>query len=209
MGRQVSSRGGVPHLSGVSLCLLSNCVGPFCLDTHDEFPVLISRSQSEPLFGFRVSTDLPALIFSSDSDGRGFRNSRTALLSESLPLTKIWGRDALQGGGAEDCPRRRRTSKKGGFPPGHPPPRQTPHTPQLRGACSAFVRFLFFLFRVLFQNRLILRSWRPGSAAACGGLGASLSGTPDPKPWVIIGARVGSESGGIRPQGLRHQVSVY
>ena len=185
----MSSRGGVPHLSGVSLCLLSNCVGPFCLDTHDEFPVLISRSQSEPLFGFRVSTDLPALIFSSDSDGRGFRNSRIALLSESLPLTKIWGRDALQGGGAEDCPRRRRTSKKGGFPPGHPPPRQTPHTPQLRGACSAFVRFLFFLFRVLFQNRLILRSWRPGSAAACGGLGASLSGTPDPKPWVILGAR--------------------
>ena len=144
--------GGVPHLSGVSLSLLSNCVGPFCLDTHDEFPVLtpiaypVSRSQSEPFLGFRVSTDLPALIFSSDSDGIGFRKSRIPLLSESLPLTKIWGRGALQGGGAEDCPRRRRTPKKGRFPPPHPLPLQTPHIPRLRRACSAFVLFFFFGF---------------------------------------------------------------
>ena len=125
--------GGVPHLSGVSLSLLSNCVGPFCLDTHDEFPVLtpiaypVSRSQSEPFLGFRVSTDLPALIFSSDLNDRGFRKSRIPLLSESLPLTKIWGRGALQGGGAEDCPRRRRTPKKGGFPPPHTFPPDRPH----------------------------------------------------------------------------------
>ena len=147
---------GVPHLSGVSLSLRANCVGPFCLDTHDEFPVLtpiaspVSRSQSEPFLGFRVSTDLPALMFSSDSDGGGFRNSRIPLLSECLPLTKIWGRGALQGGGAEDCPPRRRTPKKGGFPPPHPqPPTDPTHTSAKRSLqcfCSWVCFFVFFFF---------------------------------------------------------------
>ena len=66
--------------------LFALTVGSFRLDTHDEFSVLtpiaypVSKSQSEPVLGFRVSADLPALIFASDSDGGGFWSSSIPLL---------------------------------------------------------------------------------------------------------------------------------
>lgn len=163
--------------------------------------------------GFRVSTDQPGLI-SSGSNGRGFRNSSTPLLLGSRDLTKIWERGILHGEeqGAACC---------GAGPPSKansPHVAQTPHLFGLRRACSDL--FYFFFFRVLVQNQLNLRSWRPGSAVACGALGSLPLGPVTPNLGSSSGPefRFGYRSselfnlmvwgGGIRPEGSRQQVSL-
>ena len=68
--------------------------------------------------------------------------------------------------------------------------------------------FLFFWFFFFFFPGFVPESADSAQLRPVGPSAASLSGTPDFKPWVIIGARVRFESGGIRSQGFRHQVSV-
>lgn len=156
MGRQVSSRG---FLSGVSLSLLSDCRAfpAWILMTSSQFSLplrlrFLEANQSRSL----VLRSLPICLrwfFSSDSDGGGFRNSRIPLLSESLPLTKIWG-GVLCKGRSRGLPAEAQDPQR--VSPASPANR--PHTSAKR-ACSAFVRVFFFsFFRVLFQNWLILRS---------------------------------------------------
>ena len=124
--------------------LSAHCVGSFCLDTHDEVPVLtpiayeVFRSQSVSTPGFRVSTDQPGLIFSGSDGSRRFRNSSTLLLLGSRGLTKIWEREILQGEeqGAACC---------SAGPPSKansPHKAQTPHLFGLRRAWSN----LFYIF---------------------------------------------------------------
>ena len=87
------------------------------------------------------------------------------------------------GGGAGGCLLRRRTSKQGKFASGS-------LDSTLIWAKKSLQRFVLFFFRVLDQNQLNLRSWRPGSGVACGALGSLSSGTRDPKPWFILGERI-------------------
>ena len=148
-------------------------------------------------------------MFSSDSDGGGFRNSRIPLLSECLPLTKIWGRGALQGGGAEDCPPRRRTPKKGGFPPPHPQPPTDPTHTSAKRSLQCFCSWVFFFFSgfvpesadsAQLEAWLSYGLWGPGKPPSLGPL--------TPNPGSSSEPEVRFESGGIRPRGFRHQVSV-
>ena len=209
--------GGVPHLSGVSLSRLSNCVGPFCLDTHDEsqfsLPLRIrflEANQSPSLVLGSLPICLrwfsPRIRMVEALGNQGFRCSQSPCL---------WPKS---GGGMLCKAEEQRTAPGGAGPPRKADfphltlsPWQTPHIPRLKRTCSAFVRFLFFYFLFSWFFSRICWLCAAGSLAQLLPVepwAASLSGTPDLKPWVILGARVRFESGGIRSQGFRHQVSV-
>ena len=144
---------------------------------------------------------------------QGFRCSQ----SPSLPLTKIWGRDALQGGGAEDCPRRRRTPKKGRFPPPHPLPLTDPtHTSakkNLQCFCSFFCFlvlwvffFVFFCFPGFFPESadcaqleawLSCCLWSPGQPLSLGPLTSNPGSSSEPELDLKV------EGSGLRDSDIR------